>query len=330
MNKRKILIIGANERMRRKAATLINRLQGAIAVERESCTDVSACFANRRIDVVLLENDAQVEEETLRIRSDASARTLGPGEWAVLCPDQVHELFCADKSCTFLCVQVSPHVLERFFPACARTRWDYPFPGGCLPDDVFAELKERVRTLARAYLERRPYYELCCAGQVCLVWHALLSQMPTHTVSAEEASQEAKRSARAQRLLRFVEENYKRRIRLSVFARAEGCSVNHMSFFVHRTLNQSFQQYVNAVRFHCACKLMDAGRTRMTDVCIESGFSDYRYFAKAFRDRLGVTPEEYCRRAQPLVQDQTQLHHSIHSLERFYTREKSLELLKLL
>lgn len=32
-------------------------------------------------------------------------------------------------------------------------------------------------------------------------------------------------------------------------------------------------------------------------------------------------------RAQPLVQDQIQLHHSIHSLERFYTREKSLELL---
>ena len=69
MNKRKILIIGANERMRRKAATLINRLQGAIAVERESCTDVSACFANRRIDAVLLENDAQVEEVTLRIRN---------------------------------------------------------------------------------------------------------------------------------------------------------------------------------------------------------------------------------------------------------------------
>lgn len=268
-----------------------------------------------------------VVEETLRIRSDASDRTLGPGEWAVLCPDQVHELFCADKSCTFLCVQVSPHVLESFFPACARTRWDDPFPGGCLPDDVFAELKERVRTLARAYLERRPYYELCCAGQVCLVWHALLSQMSTHTVSAEEASQEAKRSARAQRLLRFVEENYKRRIRLSDFARAEGCSVNHMSFFVHRTLNQSFQQYVASVRFRCACRLMDEGWTRMTDVCVESGFSDYRYFTKAFRERLGVTPEEYCRRVNRPVRDGA-VSPGPNSAERFYSREESLRLLE--
>lgn len=69
MNKRKILIIGANERLRRKTATLVNRLQGATAVERENCTDVAACFANRRIDAVLLENDAQAEKVTLRIRN---------------------------------------------------------------------------------------------------------------------------------------------------------------------------------------------------------------------------------------------------------------------
>lgn len=69
MNRRKILIIGSTEHLRRKAATLVNRLQGATVVERESCTDVDVCFANRRIDAVLLEANAQVEEITMRIRN---------------------------------------------------------------------------------------------------------------------------------------------------------------------------------------------------------------------------------------------------------------------
>ena len=40
-----------------------------------------------------------------------------------------------------------------------------------------------------------------------------------------------------------------------------------------------------------------------------------------------MTPEEYRRRSQSPVQEETHVHHSVHSLERFYSREKSLELL---
>ena len=40
-----------------------------------------------------------------------------------------------------------------------------------------------------------------------------------------------------------------------------------------------------------------------------------------------MTPEEYRRRSQSHVQEETHVHHSVHSLERFYSREKSLELL---
>lgn len=84
---------------------------------------------------------------------------------------------------------------------------------------------------------------------------------------------------------------------------------------------------MNTVRFHCACKLIAAGQRRMLDVCVASGFSDYRYFSAAFQKRLGMTPEEYSRQPQSPVLDEMQVHHSLHSLERFYSREKSLELL---
>ena len=40
-----------------------------------------------------------------------------------------------------------------------------------------------------------------------------------------------------------------------------------------------------------------------------------------------MSPEEYSRQPQSPVLDEMQVHHSLHSLERFYSREKSLELL---
>lgn len=268
-----------------------------------------------------------VSEGTLSIRTGGTQYAIAPGEMAVLAPQQPHELHGEPDGCTFLCMQVSPRVLERFFPAAGRTRLDglsvHEYLAGEYP-----AFRQTVRAAVRAYLEQPPFYQLFCAGQVCLLWHSLFSHMPCRVLSAEEAAQAEKRSARLARLLEFVDKNYMHPIRLADFARSEGCTMNHMSYFVRQCLDQSFQQYVDTVRFHCACKLIDAGSTRMTDVCFAAGFSDYRYFCRAFRQRLGVTPEEYCRRAQPPAQQQTHLHHSIHSMERFYSREKSLELLE--
>lgn len=254
----------------------------------------------------------------------------GPGELVLFSPGQPHEFHARAGSCTFLCVQVSPRALAGFFPAAARTRVEGIFPRAAMTGEQYGAFCDGLRAAMAAYLRRDPFYELDCAGRICLLWHSLFTCMPSRVVSAEEAAQAQRRSARLARLIEFVDQNYTRRIRLADFARAEGCTMNHMSAFVRQNLNQSFQQYVNTVRFHCACKLIAAGNTRMTDVCLESGFSDYRYFSRTFRDRLGMTPEEYSRRAQPPVQNEARLHHSIHSRERFYTRQTSLQLLQTL
>ena len=268
-----------------------------------------------------------VLDSRLAIRQGEEEAVAGPGALVLLPPRQLHEFRCGGNSCTFLCLQVSPRLLAESLPAIDRIRVESIFPAAHLTGEELSQVRAALRETMRAYLERPPFYELFCVGQVCLLWHRLLTRMPCRAATAKEAAQAEKRSARAQRLIRFVDENYMHPIRLADFARQEGCSLNHMSAFVRQTLNQSFQQYVDTVRFHCACRLIALGDARMTDVCFAAGFSDYRYFSRAFQARLGVTPEEYSRRAQPPVEEQSRLHRSIHSMERLYTREKSLELL---
>ena len=131
------------------------------------------------------------------------------------------------------------------------------------------------------------------------------------------------------RLIRFVDANYTHKIRLSDFAEQEDCSVSYLSHFIKDTMNQTFQEYVNSVRFNHACQLIAAGNDSMLSVSVESGFSDYRYFSRAFQKAYGMTPAEYSRKAQLVVPEDIPQGRSNHSEEQFLTRGQSLFILKL-
>ena len=144
-------------------------------------------------------------------------------------------------------------------------------------------------------------------------------------ITREERISQEKRNKRLTSLIRFVDENYMHKIRLSDFAEAEGFSMSYLSHFIKSTLNQSFQEYVNSVRINCACKLISGGEEKLTAVCMASGFSDYRYFSSAFKKQFGMTPEQY--KLSLKKPENAVIHHSIHSLERFYTDEQSKAIL---
>lgn len=263
-------------------------------------------------------------EGALSLRCGQAQAVAGPGELLLFNPDQPHEFHKVEQSCTFLCLQASPHS----FPALDRRRVERARPGESLTEAEIVWVKQTLLSVMEVYLQRPACFELLCMGQTCLLFHRLLSRMPCHVMTAAEAAEVERRNTRLARLLAFVDENYMHKIRLSDFAEQEGRSMSYLSHFVKQTLNQSFQEYVNTVRFNCACKRIASGHQKMLDVCMESGFSDYRYFSRTFRQRLNMTPEEYSRQTTTPAQNTAKVHHSLHSLERFYTREQSLELLK--
>jgi AraC-like DNA-binding protein len=152
--------------------------------------------------------------------------------------------------------------------------------------------------------------------------------MPTQQAGQAELHDLERRNARLMRLLAFVDANYTQKIRLADFAAQEHCSVSYLSRFVKEMLNQTFQEYVETVRFNAACKLMAAGETKMVAVYAASGFSDYRYFSRAFHKRTGLTPEEYCKTQSLEAPEQTHIHRSIHSLERLYSREMCIQMVE--
>lgn len=232
-------------------------------------------------------------------------------------PNEPHELHKVDENSTFLCLQVSPELLRLENDLVLESIRLNPYLGEELSRSIRGELLD----VAQAYLSKEPYSSLFCVGKACLTFHTVLSNSPVRAITREERISQEKRNKRLSSLIRFVDENYMHKIRLSDFAEAEGFSMSYLSHFIKSTLNQSFQEYVNSVRVNCACKLIAGGEEKLTAVCLESGFSDYRYFSAAFKKQFGMTPEQY--KFSLKKPENAVIHHSIHSLERFYTDEQS-------
>lgn len=264
-----------------------------------------------------------VLEGHLLIDCGQNQYSLAPGEMIFLNPNQPHGLQKAGKNCTLLCLQISP----KSFPPSEHFRTDGVYPKEYFSFQEYLWAQNRLLNMMRIYWEQPECYELICTGQVSLLLYLLLNRIPVHRITANETSYQQNRNARLIRLIEFVDQNYMHKIRLSSFAAMENLSLSYLSHFTREMLNQSFQDYVNTVRFHCACRLIAAGNLRMLDVCMESGFSDYRYFSKTFREKVGMTPEAYSRLPQAPLPYRVPVRQSLYSLEHFYTREKSLELL---
>ena len=265
-----------------------------------------------------------VLDQPLSIACGAEQQVLQPGQMVVFAPNEPHEFHKLETDCTFLCMQISPAEL----PISQQMTVQARYPHSLMLEPELSQIRQMLLQAAKDYLRGEPFYELSCMGTGVLILHKLLKCLPSRSLTPEEAATQEKRNARIKRLIRFVDENYMHKIRLADFAEQEDCSLSYLSHFIKETTNQTFQEYVNTVRFNAACKLIAAGGRRMLDVCMEAGFSDYRYFTRAFRQHLGMTPEEYSRQSGRHQVDRGQLHHSIHSLERFYGAEDSLRILE--
>lgn len=266
-------------------------------------------------------------EGGMEIRSAQGTHTARAGEIAILNPKQMHALRRLDAPCSFLCLQVSPSFFSYSFPAIQGLRFDALLIPSA--DDI-APLMDR---LALAYFQQEPGFELLCAGKMHLLLFRLMQRVPHHILNESEALEQERKGERLNRLMDFVERNHQGHIALSDFAREEKRSMSYLSHFVRENLGQSFQEYVNAVRFQTACSLIAAGRQRLLDVCTEAGFSDYRYFAQTFQQRTGMSPKEYrARHGGDAPMDSPEKAAlpagPTASLERIYPREEAAALYK--
>ena len=132
---------------------------------------------------------------------------------------------------------------------------------------------------------------------------------------------------RTQRLISYIDEHYREKLTLSVLAEMEGVSATYLSRFFQKNVGVSFQAYLTMQRLEKALVLMYDPTISTLDICMNCGFSDYRYLEAAFKKTFDCSVAEYRKRI--IAGDEFRKdEQSDNSLNKRFSRKDSLAIMK--
>ncbi len=121
----------------------------------------------------------------------------------------------------------------------------------------------------------------------------VLTQVETVLSRSKHLSGEAQRVVR--QAMAYIHEQYAEPISRSGLAAHVGISERHLTYCFREETGLTPITYLNRYRIHQARTLLEQGSMNVTEVALAVGFSDSSYFARVFRDEVGVSPHAYQR-----------------------------------
>jgi len=96
-----------------------------------------------------------------------------------------------------------------------------------------------------------------------------------------------------QKVVRYINDNYRSDIRLDVAAYEADMSPSHCSRLFPKVMGMSYQDYLNYRRITKAKNLLRTSDQSVTEIAVSLGFSDPTGFGRIFKKVTGQTPSFY-------------------------------------
>lgn len=96
--------------------------------------------------------------------------------------------------------------------------------------------------------------------------------------------------------MQYVHTNFRRNIALTDVAEYVGVTSQYLSRLIHEECDKSFSELLNGRRIEAACEMIQLHDYTVKEIAEKTGFSNYNYFFKVFKETMGMTPNEYEKR----------------------------------
>ena len=89
-----------------------------------------------------------------------------------------------------------------------------------------------------------------------------------------------------------IARNLERNVTVRDLSRSMRCSPWRLCRAFRRVTGQTLTSYRHALRVQAAVEQLRAGRTDLTQLALELGYSSHSHFTHVFRRHLGITPSQ--------------------------------------
>lgn len=252
-----------------------------------------------------------VEKGEIILTVDGSTNLRRQGDIVFINPGQFHQLVIDNKDTRYFSFVFSMDWLD--FKnmdyiqdsILNQLKNDMDFPPCVSPGTPrYQNLKRELLSIRQVYRMQPDNYSLMIK---ILLYKVLLLLSVNHMfvpASSRQSMNHSQSVIRVKALIDFVAAHYQERITLEQGARIMHMSPKYFSSFFTRTFLINFTQYINQYRINQACILLKTTDLPIMDVAFESGFENFSYFIKRFKEIRGCTPKEYRKRMSPIMAEE--------------------------
>lgn len=229
-------------------------------------------------------------------RQGHEVRTVEPGALVLVNPYEPHSFSTLENEpLVLLSLQIHKLFARRYIESIPRLRFNSSrlFE---LSEQRRAELSKYVFLIANAYFANDFKQSFDVMGYSLLLLGRLSNALEWELEEHLDNTDKELQKNRMQRLISYIDENYRQKITLSMLADMEGITPTYMSHFFKKSFGVSFQSYLNMQRFEKALILMRDTSLTMVDICMNCGFSDSRYLEAACQKTFGCSVADYRKR----------------------------------
>lgn len=111
----------------------------------------------------------------------------------------------------------------------------------------------------------------------------------------KETYANTKKQMIVKKTLDYILQHYKEKISLAVIASETSISTAYLSRIFREIVNTSITEYINNYRLEQSCKLLSNPVLTISQIAVDTGFCDTKFYYKFFEKHMGLTPGEFRR-----------------------------------
>jgi len=204
--------------------------------------------------------------------------------------------------CRYICLQFDPFILFSTSRTSFEAKYIMPFiMSSSSPQRVITAVElERtnvgslVEDANREYYAREYGFELAVRSNICQIFLWFLRKWHAQGVDMSiNSSMRSEDIVRLESVLTYIDENYMHTVGAEKMASMCNMSYSYFSRFFKASVGKTFSEYLSYVRITEAEKLLVSSSLNISQIAIETGFSNASYFITQFKRHRHMTPKKF-------------------------------------
>lgn len=120
-----------------------------------------------------------------------------------------------------------------------------------------------------------------------------LRELVLYTSSLIESVANKKQSRIVSFVTQYINENYTSDLSLNDLAELSNINVNYLSTHFKTETGMSVVEYITFIRLEKAKEMLQKTNLKINEIANLTGYRDVKYFMRIFKNKIGITPNEY-------------------------------------